>query len=97
MNWSNWRDKIPEFSQSRQLSTEYEDETELWADETDWELEELENRNAYNVFDELKKIRKKKIAELFLDILLCYILIDFNVPEAYFIFKHRDYQVKFFR
>ena len=78
------------------MSAEYEEETELCADETDWELEELENRNTFNVFDELKKKKKIKIAELYLDILLCYILIDFNAPEAYFIFKHSDYQVKFF-
>ena len=69
------------------MSAEYEEETELCADETDWELEELENRNTFNVFDELKKNKKIKIAELYL---------DFNAPEAYFIFKHSDYQVKFF-
>ena len=49
-------DEIPEFLQSCELSTFYGEETELCADETDdesdWELEEPENRKVFDMFDE---------------------------------------------
>ena len=49
-------DEIPEYLQSCELGTLYEEETELCTDgaddESDWELEEPENRKLFDMLDE---------------------------------------------
>ena len=42
-------DEIPEYLQSCELSTLYEEETD---DQSDWELEEPENRKLFDMLDE---------------------------------------------